>query len=489
MLLAPAGGWTYRADAPPLAPGPHSLELRATSPAFRELTTRIAFDVCAPTAAPHDGDWPQVGGGPEHAGSADAIAPPLQISWSTPVGGTLALGTPVVSGPFVVVATADRAAGDAGGLVALDLATGAVRWRVTTPYPITAAPAIDGDTVVATLGDGEVRGYALADGAPRWQHATATGIDSLASALWAPPVIAGGVVFAGVEGRFEALDVTTGEPVWSVDQHPVYPWLGSLAAPAVSGDSVLASFGRDDGVSAFRVATGERRWQAADVVAINAAPVIVDGIAYVASATGDVVALDVASGARRWSRSLVDGGFDWAYAITAAPAYANGRLFVPTQWNALVALDAATGAELWRATTPGGPLELAHYRSAQPGFAASPIVTGDTVWIGRPDGVLVALAASDGHELWTTQLGAPVLSAPAPAGGGLVVATYDGTVRALVPAVPRAPAAPVACQALPEPPPPPAPHAGGCCDTGGDGSALPVLVVLGVLRRRRRVDS
>jgi outer membrane protein assembly factor BamB len=176
-------------------------------------------------------------------------------------------------------------------------------------------------------------------------------------------------------------------------------------------------------------------------------------------------------------RRLLDGTDDWTYAITAAPAHADGRLFVPTQWNALVALDAATGAELWRATTPGGPLELAHYRSAQPGFAASPIVTGDIVWIGRPDGALVALAAADGHELWSTQLGAPILSAPAPVDGGLIVATYDGTVHALVPAAARTPPAPVICPSEPQP------ASGGCCDTSGHPS--PAIILLALLARRR----
>jgi uncharacterized protein (TIGR03382 family) len=488
--LAPAGGWTYSAAAPALTAGTHSLELHAISPAGRELTANTSFDVCAPSPAPAAGDWPQVGGGPEHPGAvATAIAPPLQVAWSTPIGGTLALGTPVVAGDLVIVASTDRAAGDAGGLTALDVATGAIRWRATTPYPVTAAAAIDGDTVVATLGDGEVRAYALADGTPRWNQAIATGVDSLAASLWAPPAIADGVVYAGVQGRFAALDVATGEPRWTVDQDPQYPWLGSLAAPAVSADLVLASFGREDGVSAFRTATGERVWQVHDALAVNAAPVIVGNLAYVASSYGDVIALDVATGAHRWTRRLVDGGFDWGYAITAAPAYANGRLFVPTQWNALVALDATTGAELWRVTTPGGPLELAHYRSAEPGFAASPIVTGDIVWIGRPDGVLVALAVADGRELWSTQLGAPVVSAPAPVDGGLIVATYDGTVHALVPAAARTPAPPTACPPMPEPMPAPTatPTPGGCCSSGGgDTGTLPVLVVLAVLRRRRR---
>lgn len=489
--LTAAGGWDYRADAPALPAGTHALELHAVTPAGRTLTSRISFTVCAPPAGPTAGDWPQVGAGPDHEGvSATAVAPPLQAAWTTAVGGSLVLGTPVISGATVVVAHADRAAGDHGGLVALDLATGAIRWQVTTPYPVTAAPAIDGDTVVATLASGEVRGYALADGTPRWQQAIAVGVPSLAASLWAPPTISNGVVFAGVEGRFSALDVATGAVLWSVDLQPQYPWLGSLAAPAIANDLVLASFGREDGITAFSTAAGDKRWQLKSALAVNAAPVVVGDVVYVATATGEVLSLDAPTGTVRWQRSLVSGGFDWAYAITAAPAYADGRLFVPTQWGALIALDATTGNELWRTSTPGGPLETAHYRSAQPGFAASPVVTGTTVWVGRPDGVLEALSVTDGHELWTTQLGSPMISTPAPAGSALVVATYDGTVHALVPGTQGVLAPPAACPMLAVARTGEGATPAGCCHVGGDPQHGPiVLAILLLLRRRRRYSA
>src|SRR5262249_26830979 len=67
--------------------------------------------------------------------------------------------------------------------------------------------------------------------------------------------------------------------------------------------------------------------------AIDAAPVISDGVGYVASATGDA-AMDATDHRRR----LRPG-----YSITATPALAGGTLYVPTQWNDLVALDAANG--------------------------------------------------------------------------------------------------------------------------------------------------
>ena len=133
---------------------------------------------------------------------------------------------------------------------------------------------------------------------------------------------------------------------------------------------------------------------------------IVDGgVLYMVNARGEASAAELATGRVLWTRGTTDGGFDWGYSVTAAPALADGRLFVPTQWDDLVALDAATGAELWRYATPGGPLNFAHYRSSQAGFVASPVVTGDRVWVGRPDGVLAALDAADGAERFTVTIG------------------------------------------------------------------------------------
>ena len=170
LPLAAGGGWTFALPAGALgqlAPGPHAIELRATSPS-RTITRAFGFDACTPPAGPTSGSWSQLGGGPDHAGVTAAIAPPMQVAWVTPLGGPILLGSPVVANDTAIVAVTDLAGGDRGGVVALDVATGAIRWRHATAFPANGAPAIWGDTVVVTLGDGELHALALADGSVRW---------------------------------------------------------------------------------------------------------------------------------------------------------------------------------------------------------------------------------------------------------------------------------------------------------------------------------
>ncbi|HVK76932.1 MAG TPA: PQQ-binding-like beta-propeller repeat protein [Kofleriaceae bacterium] len=498
VALASRGGWTFAATVPPLASGTHSITLRAESPSGRSLERQVAIEVCAPAGAepPAAGDWPQLGGDAAHAGAAARpLAPPLTQRWATSVGGSVVLGSPVVKDGVVVVAVTDLGSGDRGGLVALDLASGAERWRYATDYQVRNAPAIDGDTVVVALGNGEVHAVGLTDGARRWIHDVADGLPSFEASLWAAPTIADGTVLIAVQGRMAALELATGEPLWEKDLTPVYPWLGSLAAVAVGDGAAIATYSRDDGLTAWSAATGAKLWElrSGKAVAINATPVIDAGVVYIINAVGTITAIELATAQHLWSNDFTPGGFDWGYSITAAPALAGGTLFVPTQWKDLVAVDAATGAERWRYTTPGGPLNFAHYRSAEPGFPASPVVTGDIVWAPRPDGTLVALAAADGRELWTTELGAPIVSAPAPAGDYLIVATYDGTVRALAPApAAAAPGAIEPCAAI-EPPGDGDDDGGGCCssarDDGRSTLLLGAVVLAGLMRRRRGLPA
>jgi outer membrane protein assembly factor BamB len=486
VALRAAGGWSWQAELPPLAPGPHTLTLDARA---GRASTSVGFAVCDPTAPPRaipapGADWPQVGGAPGHAGAVDReLAPPVVAQWATPVGGHILQATPVIAHGTVYVPATDLAQGATGGVVAIDLATGAVKWRTPTTNQVRGGVAVAGATVTAAQVDGTVLGLDAATGAIKWRNELGAGVTFEAAVIDAPPAVDNGDVLVGNQRRLAAIAGDSGQLAWSIDPVPGGANTQSLSAIAVGDGIAVGVFHRTmGGVGAWDRLTGGELWRIEGEVttAVNVAPVIADGVVYLVNGSDEVLAVDAMTGNKRWQVKLDAQGFEWGYATVGAPAIAHGVLVVPTLYNALVALDAATGVELWRHAASPSPLRTTHYRGGgEAGFEASPVITGDLVWAADTSGQLSALDLHTGKALWQTALGTPVLGGLAVSGDWLVVASYDGAVRAFAaqPSEPATPA-PIACDA---------PASGGCCDAGGDpGSALALSAVIGMILARRR---
>ncbi|HEU0032157.1 MAG TPA: PQQ-binding-like beta-propeller repeat protein [Kofleriaceae bacterium] len=485
--LAYTGGWTWRATLPALAIGAHELVVEARSSSGARATTRTGFDICPAVdeIAPTRARWPQLGGNPAHTGAAPApITPPLAVRWTQTLGGHALQAAPAIADGVVFATATDLAAGSAGGIVALELATGAVRWRFATTSPVRGGPAVIGDTVAIAQLDGTLLGLDARTGAIRWRDELGVGFAPEASHLFAAPTVDGIDVLAGHQRQLVAVDRDTGHVRWSVDPVPDGENTQSLASVATAEGIVVGVFHRAlGGVAAWDRVTGTLLWrlEGEQALAVNATPVIADGTVYVVNGLTEVLALDALTGELRWQVKLDDAGFDWGNAAIGTPAIARGTLVVPLLYGDLVALDAATGVERWRVPAMPSPLRTTHYRGArEAGFEASPVITGDIVWAADTSGRLTAIALDTGTPLWSTDLGMPVLGALAVAGDWLVVTTFDGTVRALGPPdhPPRL-AAPSCAVRI----------ARGCCDAGDDGTPWPAVVLAigyACARRRRR---
>jgi outer membrane protein assembly factor BamB len=486
IALRAAGGWSWRADLPPMQPGPHTIVVDATAQSGAGATATITFEVCEPGPPPLPGGaWPQVGGNATHTGlAAQEITPPLVTRWTATVGGHIVTAPPVISRGVVYVAVSDLADGSSGGIVALDLLTGTQRWRLPTQVQVRGGVAVVGDTVVATQIDGITLGLDATTGATRWRYELSSDLPAQAGALFSPPAVDQGDVLVGQQRALSVLAGASGAPLWSTDPVPEGRDSQSAAALAIGDGIVVGTFNRAlGGLIAWDRVTGKQLWsrQDGDTVGINASPVIADDMIFIVNAADRVTAYDLL-GQVRWRADLDAKGFEWGNATIGTPAYANGVLVVPTLYRHLVALDALTGAELWRHAGTPTPLRTTHYRgSGQTGFAASPIITGDLVWAADTAGQLTALELRSGSVVWQTQLGVPVLAGLAASGDWLIAASYDGTVRALIPTpIERATPAPVSCDE------PPLPNAGCCESTSSPASALVLMVIVVVALRRRR---
>jgi outer membrane protein assembly factor BamB len=303
-------------------------------------------------------------------------------------------------------------------LLAYDPQTLAVRWRRSRVGCDRRSPTVHlgivylgGSTCEHSTGDGAVRAFNGATGAPLWAY---TGNENVGSVT-----ATGGVVYfsafsalAESSNDLLALDAVTGQERWHV--HPA----DFTGKPAVAGSrlyvrrpGVLEVRSSATGALLRSVPVGEEAASRTSVVE----PVVAGGVVYTYGLEAGVwklFAVDAGSGTVRWKRAL--GGSP----ETAKPAVAYGKVFVHRP-GAVRAFDATTGAPRWTTQVAGDG-------SA---FPASPAVANGLVFVGLQQGI-AAFRQTGGALLWrfgTIEYGDPVIAhgavhAPGfvPQGGGSV---------------------------------------------------------------------
>jgi len=155
---------------------------------------------------------------------------------------------------------------------------------------------------------------------------------------------AGGVLYAtfyGPSGGYVyALDEVTGNTIWVVGQANTSLDFNARNVMTYADGLV---FGTTWGQQAYalRAADGTVAWTfQLDGLVIASGATINTGLAYFATVTGTVFALDEFSGALVWSHTLDN-------TITTTPLFAQGNLYVGTYTGTEFALDALTGATIW----------------------------------------------------------------------------------------------------------------------------------------------
>jgi outer membrane protein assembly factor BamB len=106
-------------------------------------------------------------------------------AWSTPLDGTSSV-PPVLDDAETTVFTGTSA----GTVVALDAATGAVRWSTPLGSGVAASPALAGGRLYVPTAGGSLMVLDAATGAVQWSTAPGAGISG-------QPAVAGGVVYTG----------------------------------------------------------------------------------------------------------------------------------------------------------------------------------------------------------------------------------------------------------------------------------------------------
>ena len=319
-----------------------------------------------------------------------------------------------------------------GNFYAVDTATGKLKWKFhnaerrfaarhlhgslpldeTMPDPFDvylSSPSVWKGAVYFGSGDGNVYALDAASGSVKWKFQTG-------DVVHASPAIADGKLFIGSwDSNFYSLDAGSGTELWRFktgEDPDMHNQVGIQSSATVANGVVY--FGcRDSKFYALDAATGKERWNFPNHGSwVITSPVVQDGKVYFATSdTALFHALDAQTGAPIYSLK-----FHWV--IFSSPAIAGTMLYLAGQDGKLTAIDLASRKPAWEFQTEASRQNLAGLSKAdgapnyEIAFAsnfyddmlvgisklravgpilASPVVSGDVVYIGSSDGNLYAL--------------------------------------------------------------------------------------------------
>ena len=229
--------------------------------------------------------------------------------------------------------------GSANGLYAVDALTGVLKWSFTTGTEVQSPVVVNGIAYFGSY-DGTFNAVDAMTGTLKWKF---TG-----GSIYTRPAVANGVVYVSSDngssyGPFYALEAQTGTILWS--------YMGNANAPTVANGVVYleASLGNGNGFGllAFDAASGTQRWMFPLTNSTGLSPntlAVANGVVFAGAFTGNsynLYAVDATTGGLHWNFSFGIVGY------VLPPAIANGVIYIATDNGYLLAFDMATGAKIW----------------------------------------------------------------------------------------------------------------------------------------------
>lgn len=286
--------------------------------------------------------------------------------WRTDTGVKLSAGAGAGQGLAL-------AGGAKGELLALDLASGQLRWKVGLSSEVTGQLLAVADTVIARTGDGQVHGISVADGSRKWLYSR--NLPALSLRGSGGMVVRDDVLYAGFPGgKLVAINAANGAQLWEA----------AVALP--------------------RGATELER-----VADVMGNPVVDERQVCAVAYQGRVACFDRRNGAPVWARDT---------SSNSGLAMDERNLYVTDDKDAVTAYDKASGRAGWRQD------KLARRQ------VTAPLALGAWVVVADGEGYVHVLSADDGSFVARAKVDSSVRTAPVDIGPGFAVQTAKGTVVA-----------------------------------------------------------
>lgn len=337
------------------------------------------------------------------------------ILWKAPLK-MAGVSSPVVWGNHVFIT---EGSDKERAVLAFDAATGKEMWRQVVPdggkgEPIPSVsdsglalptPACDAGGTYALLGTGDLAAFSH-EGKLLWQKFL--GRPVIGYGFASSPCIQDGLLLLQMDthenGRVLAIETATGNVRWERERMRGAAWSSPILVPSPEGPLFVAN--ASGSLTAFTMA-GEVAWDIDGVTGeVTPSPAYGSGNLYAVNVGASLLCYGMSKEPKqRWQHA-------GALSDTSSPVVVNGLMFMAAASGQLVCLDANTGDELWT--------------HANEGCYASLVASGDRVYILSRTGAMRIVAAERAYRLLATcRLGEGSDATPAMSDGRLFIRSRD----------------------------------------------------------------
>jgi outer membrane protein assembly factor BamB len=198
----------------------------------------------------------------------------------------------------------------------------------------------------------------------------------------------------------------------AIDEAPADAWPLARGGPSATGRSAMP----------IALPLAEHWHRSFEKTAFGAVPVIAGGTIYLGDLDGTFHALDLETGATRWSFKAEAAGFSSAAAVSLDPALP--LVVVGDDTGVVRGFDRATGKVVWEYETDG---EISGGPTILPAADGTPA----RLLVGSQDASLACLALADGAVTWKHSIADQIRCSPTVVEGHVLIAGCDGKLHVI----------------------------------------------------------
>lgn len=366
-------------------------------------------------------DWNNLLGNASHTAATEALKGKLQLAWVKNIGANIYMTSPLIGSNKVYTASIDEDLKGQAHIYALNARNGEPVWKYQVRGSIKNTIAINQGIVFAQ----DVFGYLYAvdaeSGKLCWESKLpASGLPALIDGLVAEK----GIVYAGSGKCLSAFDAGSGKLLW---RNTDWSQGEGTTSTLTVGNGILIGSVQWTALYANDAQTGKMLWSMSEHGLSNrGASVAMHGsLLYLVSEKSFFI-LEATTG-----RVIVRKQLPYNMDVTSTPLLTEKEIIFGTSDQGLVALDNQTLEEKWNCPVEDALIYTAPYSRPFSGtIETSPVLAGETVYVGASDGTIYAVERTSGKKTWQHRTGAPIFSSIAISGNLLIATDFGGNVYA-----------------------------------------------------------